>query len=120
MKTLSFLAVAFLFTMSASFREGNEKKALNLEIKGMTCSGCVKMIEASLKKIDGVTGIQINLEKASGVIRYDVKKVKGETIVEAIERAGGRWHSFRAKKVIAIEGAEKEDLPDCCRPPKGN
>jgi copper chaperone len=119
MKTLPLLTVAFLFTMSASFQGGNEKKALNLEIKGMTCSGCVKIIEASLKKIDGVTGIQIDLEKALGLIEYDSKKVKEETVVEAIEKAGGKRHSFRAKKVTAAEGVEKKDLPDSCKP-KGN
>ncbi len=71
MKTLSFLAATLLLTISAYAKVGDEKKTLNLEIKGMTCAGCVKMIEASLEKINGVTGQQIKLAKASGLMQYD-------------------------------------------------
>ncbi len=115
------------------FAQTNAKATtLNLEIKGMTCGGCVKMVQTSLKKIDGVAAINIDLENATGVIQYDASKVKEEAIVGAIEKAGGTRHSFKAQIVTASENNEKnvpdcckpakqkQDSPDCCAPSKGN
>lgn len=122
MKTISILLACCLFVFVSFAGDKGEKKTINIEIKGMTCSGCVSMIEASLKKIDGVTAIDIDLEKGAGVIQYDASKVKEEAVVEAVEKAGGKRHSFKAKKAATFEqGTDgQKDLPDCCKPSKGN
>lgn len=117
MKPFFTLIVLVLATFSVFAQSASDTKTLNLQIKGMTCSGCVSLVENSLKKIDGITSTNVNLEKALGVIQYDPAKVKEEAIIAAVEKAGGNRHSFKAEKTNT--GTESQmDLPDCCKPPK--
>jgi Cu+-exporting ATPase len=43
----------------AGYRVINEK--VTLKIGGMTCATCVKTIEKSLKRLDGIIGVNVNL-----------------------------------------------------------
>lgn len=108
------LPAMFLFALGLLGGNG-EKKAVSLEIKGMTCSGCVKMIEASLEKIDGVAGVEIDLEKGAGIIQYDASKVKEEAVVEAVEKAGGKRHSFQVKRIKEGLQEVENNTPACCK-----
>lgn len=129
MKAVSLLAMGFLIPLITFSGGGGEKKTVNLEIKGMTCDGCVSMVENSVKKIEGVTAINVDLEKGLAVIQYDPAKVKEESIIAAVESAGGTRHSFRAKKLDQAEESTpacckpvkpNKELPDCCKPFKAN
>jgi copper chaperone len=63
-----------------------EKKTLN--VQGMTCGHCKMAVEGALKKLDGVSSAEVNLEAANVAVTYDESKVTVEAMKEAIEDQG--------------------------------
>lgn len=61
---------------------------LALNIKGMTCGGCVSSVTSVLQKIAGVVSVDVSLEKNCATIRYDSAKAKPAQFKSAIEDAG--------------------------------
>lgn len=63
-------------------------ETLTLNIKGMTCGGCVKSVTSVLKNIKGVSGVEVSLEQNRATISYDPVQVKPAQFKSAIEDAG--------------------------------
>ncbi len=59
-----------------------------LNIKGMTCMGCVASVKRVLSGINGVAGAEVSLEKAQATVTYDPGKASLEALKTAIEDAG--------------------------------
>jgi Cu+-exporting ATPase len=57
-------------------------------ISGMTCSACSLAVEKSIKKIDGVTDISVNLLQNNMNVTFDESKVNESDIIKAVEKAG--------------------------------
>ncbi|MFQ9799825.1 MAG: heavy-metal-associated domain-containing protein [Clostridia bacterium] len=67
-------------------------------VTGMTCSACSTHVEKSVRKVDGVEDVAVNLLGGSMVVEYDEGKVKDETIIRAVEfHAGVRSSAPRSK-----------------------
>uniref|UniRef100_A9AAE6 Heavy metal translocating P-type ATPase n=1 Tax=Methanococcus maripaludis (strain C6 / ATCC BAA-1332) TaxID=444158 RepID=A9AAE6_METM6 len=76
---------------------------VKLKISGMTCAVCVKTIEKSVSKMEGVKNITVNLLDESAVINFNEKIVSIEDIGIKIERLG--------YEVLGI-AEEVEELPE--------
>lgn len=63
------------------------KMTTELKIEGMMCEHCKKHVEDALKKVSGVTAVEVSLEKNSAVVTSD-KEVSIEEFGEVIEAAG--------------------------------
>jgi copper chaperone len=61
---------------------------LSLNIKGMTCGGCVKSVTSVLKNITGVSGVEVSLEQNRATISYDPAQANPAQFKSAIEDAG--------------------------------
>ncbi len=70
---------------------GNEDKKVELKVGGMTCAMCVRAVESSLGKLDGILQVSVNLGNERAFVRYDPAKVKPEAMGQAIESAGYRF-----------------------------
>ena len=75
----------------------NEEKRFTFSVEGMTCSSCVRIVERSLRKMDGVHFVSINLgtEKAyvitdKNITFEDIKKQVDSTGYKAIEKTKGK------------------------------
>lgn len=56
-------------------------------VSGMTCEHCVSSVKEEVSKIDGVTGVAVNL--ASGVVSVESESAPAaEAIAAAIDAAG--------------------------------
>jgi copper chaperone len=62
------------------------EKTLNVE--GMTCGHCKMSVEGALKKIDGVTAAEVNLEAGSVDVTFEESKVNVGVMKEAVEEQG--------------------------------
>ena len=58
-----------------------------LKIEGMYCAGCVNSVEQSLKELDGVTEVNVNLASESAKVSY-TGGLTTEDFAQAVERAG--------------------------------
>jgi len=69
----------------------------------MSCNGCRNHVEGTLSKVDGVTGVEVNLEKAEAVIEME-EHIPIKKFEEALEKDGGGYsihaegHHHKSKK----------------------
>jgi Cu+-exporting ATPase len=63
-------------------------QTVTLKITGMTCTMCVKTIEKTLNKLEGINEAVVNLAQETAQVQFDPEKIKTGRIVKAIEEAG--------------------------------
>ncbi len=63
-------------------------ETITLKVRGMTCDGCVASVTRVLKEIDGVSNVDVSLDKAQATIAYEPGRVNGARLRTAIEGAG--------------------------------
>lgn len=63
-----------------------EKKTL--DVQGMSCGHCKSAVEGALKKLDGVSEAEANVDSGKVNISFDEAKVTLASIKEAIEDQG--------------------------------
>jgi Cu+-exporting ATPase len=74
-------------TAPPSSSQGQEA-VCTLDIEGMHCASCMRRIERSLQKVEGVREARVNLATNRAVVVYDPKQAEPETLIHAVERAG--------------------------------
>ena len=60
----------------------------SFEVTGMTCSACSSHVEKSVRKLQGVAAVSVNLLQNRMQVEYDDKALSEEAIMEAVEKAG--------------------------------
>ncbi|MBQ8119525.1 MAG: cation-translocating P-type ATPase, partial [Ruminococcus sp.] len=82
------------------------------DITGMTCSACSARVEKSVKALEGIQSVQVNLLTNSMNAEYDEKLLTSEQIISAVTNAGygaavkGETRQ-KAEKSSATAAAEK-------------
>lgn len=61
---------------------------LTLNVKGMTCMGCVASVKRVLTPIAGVANVDVALETGKVDIGYDANQAQVDQFREAIRNAG--------------------------------
>ena len=56
-------------------------------IKGMTCSHCVDAVSTELARLDGVTGVDVDLERGTAAVTSD-RPLEIENVRAAVDEAG--------------------------------
>jgi len=78
-----------------------------LKIGGMTCATCVNAVENSLRKLDGVTFVNVNLGAEKAYVTYNPKMTTVAGMKRAVEEAGYQY--------LGIEGEKTGDLEEVAR-----
>ena len=63
-------------------------KEITLPITGMTCAMCVKNVERTLNKADGVGGVTVNLITEKATVSYDSDTLTTQDLVSQVEKSG--------------------------------
>lgn len=63
-------------------------QTINLDIKGMTCSGCVNSVTRVLKAVPGVANAEVTLTPGRAAVRYDPAQADSAKLKAAVEDAG--------------------------------
>jgi copper chaperone len=63
-----------------------EKVTLN--VSGMSCGHCVKAVEGSVGKLNGVSTVKVHLENGTVDVEYSANEVTLDTIKETIDDQG--------------------------------
>lgn len=74
----------------------------------MTCNGCRKHVEETLSKIEGVTHVTVDLEKAEATIEME-KHIPIEKLQEALKNDGGRYSIHQNEEHQHEHQRKKED-----------
>jgi len=83
-------------------------KKVTLKIGGMTCARCVNVVRNSLKKLDGVTSVNVNLGAEKAYITYNPKMTTVADMKRAIEEAGYQCLGIEGEKTENLEEAAKK------------
>jgi copper chaperone len=59
-----------------------------LEVKGMTCGGCVRSVTNVLKALPGVNAAEVSLEKSQAKVTFDPALANAAALRAAVEEAG--------------------------------
>lgn len=76
---------------------------VNLPIMGMTCASCVRRIEKSLDKVEGVTDANVNLATEKAQVRYDASVVNVSHLKTAVEKAGYSVREMPPESVARVD-----------------
>ena len=68
--------------------EINEIKTLTLPVEGMTCASCVARVEKALKKVDGVTNVNVNFATEKVTLSYNEVATNISALSGIVEDAG--------------------------------
>jgi copper ion binding protein len=61
---------------------------VELQVKGMTCQGCVRRIEMKLSKVPGVESAHVNLGAGKATVEYDDSRANIDQLIGAVEQIG--------------------------------
>jgi len=86
----------------------NEKTTL--KIGGMTCATCINIVGNSLRKLDGVTAVNVNLGAEKAYVTYNPKMTTVADMKKAIEEAGYRYLGIEGEEGDLEEAARKKNL----------
>ncbi|MBP1969927.1 copper chaperone [Virgibacillus natechei] len=59
-----------------------------IDVQGMTCGHCKSSVEGSLKELNGITAVEVDLSTGKVAVTYEEEKVTVEDMREAIEEQG--------------------------------
>ncbi|MFB9965520.1 heavy-metal-associated domain-containing protein [Sinosporangium siamense] len=70
--------------MTVATNEGTDRSVF--AVSGMTCGSCVSSVSAAIGKVDGVSGVDVEL--STGAVTVSGTGFTDQEIRDAIERAG--------------------------------
>ena len=57
-------------------------------VTGMTCAACQANVTRAVKKLDGVSDVDVSLLAGRMTVKYDEGKVSADTIAQAVRAVG--------------------------------
>jgi copper ion binding protein len=59
-----------------------------LDVTGMTCQSCVRHVDKALRKIDGVSEVEVHLEQGKVRVKHDPARATVPSMIAALKKAG--------------------------------
>ena len=69
------------------FNKNNMKK-IDLNISGMHCASCALIIEKQVKKLDGISSVNVNASTEKASVIFDEDKISNNDIIKSIKKSG--------------------------------
>ena len=63
-------------------------ETVTMNVKGMTCGGCVASVTRVLKAVPGVTDVAVTLQPGAATVRFDPARTSEAALRTAVEEAG--------------------------------
>jgi copper ion binding protein len=63
-------------------------EAVRFPVRGMTCSSCVNRITRAVRRLDGVTRVEVDLRGETATVRREPALVSNATLAAAVTDAG--------------------------------
>ncbi len=70
---------------------------ISIPVSGMTCANCAMSIARSVKKLQGITEVNVNFASEQAVVSFDSQTVTLRDIIEKIRKAGFDVFSVRTE-----------------------
>ena len=60
-------------------------KNITIKIKGMGCQNCVNAVTESLTELEGISKVNVSLEKELAEVEFDESKINADKMIAAIK-----------------------------------
>lgn len=88
MKNMKILFASVLTAIVLGALAWASPKTVILNVPSMTCPVCPITVRKALKKVQGVSKVDVRFEKKQVLVTFDDAKTNTETLVEATKNAG--------------------------------
>ena len=61
---------------------------IDLPITGMTCANCVRTVERTLKKTEGVSEAVVNFATEKASVTFDPAQIQVADLIQRVDKAG--------------------------------
>ncbi len=82
------LITAFAFATLVTTPAWAASQTVTLKVPDMSCTACPITVKKALSKVDGVSKIDVSLEKLEAVVTFDDAKTSIKKLTEATGSAG--------------------------------
>jgi copper chaperone len=56
----------------------------NIKVTGMTCTHCKRSVTTTIEDIEGINGVEVDLQNATAKVTYDDSKITRKQIIDEI------------------------------------
>ncbi len=84
----------FVRPVGGAGAEHEYEREAALILEGITCSACIWLNETHLRKLRGVTAVDVNYATRRARVRWDVREIHLSSILKAITDIGYRAHPY--------------------------
>lgn len=63
-------------------------QTVTLSVPGMTCAACPITVKKALSKVDGVSRIEVDIDKREAIVTFDDSKASVAALTDATRNAG--------------------------------
>src|SRR6266540_556028 len=85
-----------------------ETRKLSLPVTGMTCASCVRHVEKALRRVDGVSSVDVNLATERATVLFDPAVATLPAMKTSVEKSGYGLLTERASLASAPDEALDE------------
>ncbi len=68
------------------------QQTVTLSVPGMTCAACPITVKAALKRVDGVSAVDVRYEERDATVTFDDEKTSVEALTQANHQCGLSVH----------------------------
>ena len=112
MKKPLFSSLVAVTISAASFGQTKPSQTIKISTPTVQCDMCKNRIEEYLRRVDGVTFVNVAVKKKETTVKYSADRTNDEMIKTSIANAG-----FDAAEIKANSESYKA-LPKCCKKPE--
>ncbi len=87
---------------------GGDGREAALMLEGITCAACVWLIEQRIARLPGVTGVEINYATHRALVRWDARRTRLGTILEAVAALGYRAYPYDRSRAEQGRRSERD------------
>lgn len=84
-------------------------ETIRFPVSGMTCSSCVNRITRAVRKLDGVTRVDVDLRREIATVRREPALVSNEALAAAVAEAG---YQADIASAAVVQAGEARSLLD--------
>lgn len=63
-------------------------KTVDIPVEGMTCVLCAATVKKTVRSLDGVSSVEVSLEKRTARVTYAIGTISPDRIVAAVDQLG--------------------------------
>lgn len=85
---MRYIFAGLCFLLFTSVVNAADSATAQLDIKGMDCASCPLTVKVALKKVSGVTEVEVSYASHSAKVRYDPAKTHADILAKTVTDIG--------------------------------